>query len=159
MAQTKVLQMHPEKTFYNLTVNTGTLTLNNNVSVTNSLTLTAGVIDVQGNLLMLGTSTANVGSLTYTSGAIIGQFERWLNTLSTDYIYPLGTATTTNPATVNFVTDLTDGSMAGEFIATDPGTTGLPVTDGTTPIDDVFTEDIGGLQPETQWPQPTIMLK
>jgi hypothetical protein len=130
----------PGETFYNITVNTGTLTLNNDVTVTNSLTMTAGIIDAQANLFMLGTSIANTGSLVYTSGAIIGQFERWVNSLSTDYIYPVGTATTINPTTMHFVTNLTSGSVVGEFVAINPGTAGLPVTDGVTPIDDVFDE-------------------
>jgi hypothetical protein len=128
------------ETFYNLLINSGTLALNNNVTVSNNLTMTAGVVDAQTNLFMLGTGTTNTGTLFYTDGAIIGQFERWVNTIETDYIFPLGTATTANASTVRFVTSLTDGSIVGEFVASNPGTAGLPVVDGTTPVDNVFTE-------------------
>lgn len=126
--------------FYNLEGNSSLLQLNNNVTVTNTFTLTSGIIDAQTFTLMLGTGVGNPGSLTYVSGGIIGKFERWMNAIETDYIFPVGTATTYNPATIRCVTNLTNGTVEGEFISTNPGTSGLPANDGATPIDDVFTE-------------------
>jgi len=119
------------ETFYTLVVNNTSLTfISGDVDVTNTLDLTSGNILAGANRLTLGTSTANIGTFTYTAGTIVGEFERWLNALGTDYIFPVGTATNNNVATFRFLAGLTQGSLVIEFIAADPGSTGLPLDDG-----------------------------
>ena len=120
------------ETFYNLIISntsTGITLLDGDVIVSNQLTMTTGNITTGSNKITLGTSAAITGSLSHVSGTIIGQFERWLNTLTFDYLFPIGTATNYRPAIVNF-TYLTNGSLIGEFISTDPGNSGLPLDDG-----------------------------
>jgi hypothetical protein len=128
------------ETFFGITSSGSNLTLNNDVNITNSFSFLAGHINTQTFKLKLGTSTTNIGSLSYTSGSISGKFERWMNALETTYLFPLGTASTTNVAKIRFVSNLTAGSLVSEFIASNPGTAGLPVWDGISPIDKVFTE-------------------
>ena len=67
--------------FYNFTSsNTGAgIFLNNDINISNKLTMTSGNIDLNSNTVTLGTSTANTGTLSYTSGSMInsGFFTRW----------------------------------------------------------------------------------
>lgn len=91
-------------TFTNLTVaNSSTgIQLENNATVTGTLNMTQGNIDLNGgNTLTLGTSVASNGTLAYTAGAIIntGSFTRWLKAAtiangSAGGLFPMGTATT-----------------------------------------------------------------
>jgi hypothetical protein len=87
--------------FTNLTVNnTGAgIQLENNSTISTTLTMTQGNIDLNGgNGLTLGSSVAINGTLTYSSGAIInvGSFTRWLKagTIaggSVNGLFPMGT--------------------------------------------------------------------
>jgi hypothetical protein len=129
------------ETFYNLTLsNSAGLTLSNgNVTVNNILNMMSGNINTGAYRLTLGTSTANNGSLTHTSGTIIGEFQRWLSNTGTSYLFPIGTAANYRPALITF-TNLTAGSLIGRFISGDPGDNGLAVMDGTFCVDEQFTE-------------------
>ena len=122
------------ETFYNIVLDktTGTLNLANNVIAANSLTMTKGLIDAGTSMLTLGTGTGNEGTLTYTAGQIIGQFERWIasGTTSTNIVFPVGTVANANPATINFNGMLIGGTVIFQFIETFPGNAGMPVTDG-----------------------------
>ena len=125
--------------FYSVIINNTSLTLTSgDMDVTNTLNMTSGNILAGANRLTLGTSTANPGTFTYTSGTIIGEFERWLNALGTDYIFPVGTATNNNTATLRFLAGLTSGSLVVEFVASDPGITGLPIDDAGYIVNNVF---------------------
>lgn len=123
------------ETFYNLTSNksSGKIILASNVVVSNIFTMTAGNIDASTNnkKITLGTSTAVVGTLTYTAGSILGQFERWVAATATNIVFPVGTSTSTRSASVNF-TNLTAGSLIVQFVASAPGSTGLPLTEAVT---------------------------
>ncbi len=125
--------------FYSVIINNTSLTLTSgDMDVTNTLNMTSGNILAGANRLTLGTSTANPGTFTYTSGTIIGEFERWLNALGTDYIFPVGTAANNNTATLRFLAGLTSGSLVVEFVASDPGITGLPIDDAGYIVNNVF---------------------
>ena len=120
------------ETFYNLILNNSGagISLNNgNIIVTNSLTMSSGNINAGSNLLTLGTGIGNVGTLTYSSGIIIGQFERWINaTGAPGILYPVGIASTYRPALITF-NALNSGSIIGEFISGNPGASGLPLSE------------------------------
>ncbi|PCJ77747.1 MAG: hypothetical protein COA57_16550, partial [Flavobacteriales bacterium] len=123
------------ETFYDMTVNksVGTLILNNNATVINTLTITAGVIDASAGTLTLGDACTNEGTLSYTAGQIIGSFERWINNPpAANYSFPVGTSSDYRPALITINTMATCGSLTGEFIASDPGSNGLPL--GEAPI-------------------------
>ncbi|MBL4577050.1 MAG: hypothetical protein JKX74_01180, partial [Flavobacteriales bacterium] len=119
------------ETFYDLTFNksAGTLTLNDNATVTNILTMTSGNVDATSGTLILGDACGNVGTLSHASGSVIGKFRRWINNTGTPgppVVYPVGTASNYRPALVSF-NAVTCGTLTGEFIATDPGSSGLPL--------------------------------
>lgn len=118
------------ETFYNFTINktSGTISLANDINISNTLTLTSGNIDCGSYTVTLGTSAVAAGTLTYTSGNIIGKFNRWINTPTVDVFFPIGTSTNSRMAQLNF-TNLVAGTLMSEFIATDPGNNGLPVSE------------------------------
>jgi hypothetical protein len=85
--------------------NSGTgIQLNNDATIATSFTMTQGNINLNGNLLTLGISVANNGTLNYTSGTITGtgSFTRWLKSViipngSSLGLFPMGTATDYRP--------------------------------------------------------------
>jgi Secretion system C-terminal sorting domain len=91
-------------TFTNLTIDNSStgVQLENNATVTTTLTMTQGNIDLNGgNALTLGSSVAINGTLAYTAGVIIntGSFTRWLKAAtipngSVNGLFPMGTAAT-----------------------------------------------------------------
>jgi len=141
------------ETFYNFTTNklSGTLTVNDNTTVFNTLTMTSGNTNVaSGNTLTLGINTLNVGTLSRTSGTIIGNFERWINTTADPappVLYPVGTSGNYRPANITINTLPTNGRLTGAFIATAPGNNGVPIVDGSFTVDTTFTEGYWTLSP------------
>ena len=137
----QIIDNAPGETFYSLTINNTSLTqTTGSVNITNTLNMTGGNILTGLNSITLGTSTANIGTLSYTAGNIVGSFERWVNSTGTDYIFPVGTSTSHNRATLRFMNGLTSGSLLVAFIPNDPGTNGLPLDDGGYVMDNVFTD-------------------
>ncbi|MEI6678011.1 MAG: cadherin-like domain-containing protein, partial [Mariniphaga sp.] len=129
------------QTFYNLTVSKSTskLILGKPVTINNTLTMTSGNLDVSSNTLELGISTAATGTLSYTSGTIIGGFKRWINAPGA-LLFPVGTATNNNKALVTF-TSLTGGSLTVLFTASNPGWNNLSIlTENSQIIDHQFPE-------------------
>ncbi len=126
--------------FYGLTISksTGHLDLDNDVTVSNTLTMTEGVIDAGTNTIVLGTGTGNVGTLSYASGRIIGPFKRWIDAAGT-WLFPVGTANHYRPADVTF-NNVTGGTVTTEFLSSDPGNNGLPLDDGGQNVVNTFTE-------------------
>ncbi|MBN4061630.1 hypothetical protein JYU20_00345 [Bacteroidales bacterium AH-315-I05] len=130
--------------FYNLTINksAGKWILNDNVEVENTLTLTSGNIDAKtnGKKLTLGISTGAIGTLSRTSGHVIGQFERWVNSAGVWYLWSIGTTTDYRPDSVRFSAITTNGSLISEFIDTDPQDYGNPWLDGADSVFRTFSE-------------------
>ncbi|MBL4656941.1 MAG: hypothetical protein JKX73_02995, partial [Flavobacteriales bacterium] len=119
------------ETFFNFTINksSGTLTINDDVTVSNTLTMTSGNISTGTDTLILGTGTGNVGTLSRTGGTVVGYFKRWFNTIANPapvVLFPVGTSTSYRPAEVEF-NALSNGALIADFVATSPGTTGLPL--------------------------------
>jgi len=132
------------ETFYDLTINksSGTLTLANDVTTSNILTMTVGTIDAGSNTLTLGTGTGNEGTYSYTAGQIIGQFERWIanTTTGTDIDFPVGTSSNSRIATINFSGINVGGTVLFKFVDSDPGNSGLSLVDGAVTIYNTFVD-------------------
>ncbi len=131
------------ETFYNLQINktSATLTLLNDIEASNSLIMTQGNVDANGNILSISAGTAS--SLSYTSGQIIGKLERQIGELDT-FLFPIGTSSSYNPFQLTS-TGGSAGSIIGQFTASDPGGTGLSVTDTSDALDvDVFHQFVEG---------------
>jgi len=95
--------------FNNLTIaNTSAATpainiTTNNVTVNNNLTMTSGLINLNGYTITLGTAAGSTGALTYTAGRFYGgNIERWFPTSSITIpavagLFPIGTSTDYRP--------------------------------------------------------------
>ena len=131
-------------TFYDLVTDkaSGSLILADNIIAGNSLVMTQGIIDTGSNIITLGTGTGAEGTLTHTAGQIIGQFERWVDngTTATDIIFPVGSASNENPATINFTGITTGGTVIFQFIESNPGNAGLSLDDAGTMIYNTFVD-------------------
>jgi hypothetical protein len=117
----------------NLTVNNSAgVQLNGSVTVSNTLSLLAGVVDTQSETLILGTSTSTLGTLVRTSGHIAGNFRRWLASgTSGNVLFPVGTTSTYNGANFNFTASPSSGgSILATYVNSNPGSNGIPLTDG-----------------------------
>ncbi|TFH35344.1 MAG: hypothetical protein E4G95_07020, partial [Bacteroidia bacterium] len=121
--------------FHNLSFTnlSGNLILNSNVVVRNNLVMAGNNIVTGPNILTIGVNAATVGSITYTSGTLVGKIERWANTFG-DILFPVGTALSYNPANIYINIISSPGTVIAEFIPADPGASGLPLLDGTTDV-------------------------
>ena len=127
----------PSLSLYNLNSNvgsSGTLTLGDNLNVSNLLTMTSGKINMGANTLTIGTSTSNTGSLNYADGFIIGKVKRWFtstNTGNESGLFPLGSGSTKKQIKVEYTQATDGGTITAEWInspmgynyTTDPVTT------------------------------------
>ncbi|MFQ5335088.1 MAG: hypothetical protein ACE5DN_03335, partial [Flavobacteriales bacterium] len=133
--------------FWDLSVNKtgGSLLINNNDTVANTLTMTAGNIVTASGMLTLGTSILNPGSLVHTSGTVVGKLERWLTNTATTYLFPVGTGADYRPANL-FFNALTGGSLIIQFVETFPGNNGLPLLDNPDSLFNTFSEGYWDVQ-------------
>ncbi len=124
------------ETFYDLSFSrlagSCDMTIEGNVTASNTLIMNSGNITTGDYKVILGTGTGNEGTLTHSSGTIIGEFERWINNASTatDFLFPVGTCANYLPATPSFstITGL-GGTLIGKFVEADPTNNGLPLED------------------------------
>jgi len=114
------------ETFYNLTINKATTTdlvriSTGEVIVSNTLTMTQGNIDAQAtNLITLGTSTANKGTLSYTSGFVYGKMKRWFtgtNSGNASGLFPFGVGTNNRHLLIEYTAAPTGGSLTAYWYA------------------------------------------
>ncbi len=118
--------------------NASGITLDTDVTVSTTLTMTAGNVITGSYLLTL--SNGLVSSLSHTSGTIIGRFSRAVSTTtSTDYLFPVGTADFYRPAVMNFSSISSGTNITAEFVATPPFGFS-PYTDGTVTLNSLFTD-------------------
>jgi hypothetical protein len=117
--------------FANMTTNNSAsnIQLINNITISKTLTMTQGNIDLNGNTLILGLSTANPGTLVYTAGSMInmGSVTRWFKAGvipvgSVTGLFPVGNPTNARPFSVS-------APAAGP---TTGGTMTVSYTDGST---------------------------
>ena len=101
-------------TITNLQINTpGTISLlTNNVTVSGTLTMSSGNINGGGSTLIISNNAP--GALVYTSGIIIGKFQRAISNagLPKTYLYPIGTSTEYRPVSLKFNNVTTAGSLS-----------------------------------------------
>jgi hypothetical protein len=128
------------ETFYSLTINktAGSLSANNNVTVSNQLTMTSGNIDVGSNTLTIGTSATDVGGLNWTQGSVIGKLQRWINSNAAPVYFPVGTAAFHRAAQIKFNNNFNAGSLIVEFNSNYPGNIELPVNDAGSIVYNIF---------------------
>lgn len=132
-------------TYQNITINnervsTPQITLEGDVMIPGTLTMTSGNISTGANTLTLGSGIGAIGTLSHTSGTIVGNFEKWINHMTaTSYSLPTGTNQYHRPIDISF-NDTPTGSIVASFVASSPATSGLPLLDNGITYYDVFTE-------------------
>jgi hypothetical protein len=123
---------------FDMTVNKSqgaTLTLQQPVLVTNTLTMTQGnVFTNNNNLLTLGTSSAAPGTLSYNTGTIVGPFKRYFTNAATngnEGLFPVGTSTYNRYASFSFgSTPGVDQFLTVEYVTGAPMQGGSPLYNG-----------------------------
>ena len=123
---------------FDMTVNKSqgaTLTLQQPVLVTNTLTMTQGnVFTTNNNLLTLGTSSAAPGTLSYNTGTIVGPFKRYFTNAATngnEGLFPVGTSTYNRYASFSFgSTPGVDQFLTVEYVTGAPMQGGSPLYNG-----------------------------
>ena len=115
----------------NLTINNGSnIILTNSVNADTQFNLLVGNITTGSNSITLGTSASSVGTLTRTTGHVIGTFRRWVaNALASGISFPLGTSSSYNEINMDFTTAPSGGLITSGFSTGFPGVYGLPIVD------------------------------
>lgn len=131
--------------FYNLSVgNTGPglskIIILNDISISNSLSLSTGNIDAGTFFVYLNNPAA--ASLVYTSSTgsrILGKFERKISESGT-YLFPLGSVDNYNPLNLKTNSSPSPGSVLSQFFRLSPAGSGFPIKDPPVEIYRVYSE-------------------
>jgi len=119
-------------TVNNFTLNNSSgITLTNSVIVSSILTFTSGNITTNANVITLGTTQSNLGTLNRTSGHVIGSIKRWMSSSTVNNIlFPVGTATYYEGANLSITSIPSGGTITANFTATGNSFYGLQIADG-----------------------------
>lgn len=129
-----------DETFSKLVVNNlAGISLGTNTRIATRLSMVKGNVLTNAFQVEVGTSVGNTAALVYTQGTVVGKMKRWVNATATNYFFPIGTASQTNAATFNF-SALNSGAITAEYIATNPGNTGLPILEQGLSFENMFSE-------------------
>lgn len=125
------------------TAELNTLTINNSsvagvtiatpLRISGTLTLTAGIVNTTlTNILTVGYNATNVGTLNFTSGRVNGPLKRWISAVIGARAFPVGNATFSKNASINFTTaPTTAGTLTAMFSSTAPSfPNASPLTEG-----------------------------
>ena len=90
--------------FYNLNISNGTnsVLLSDPIEVSNLLAMEGGAIDNGNQLITIGNSSANPGSIQYTSGVITGKLRRYFANATGSKLFPVGTNDFIRDALIDF---------------------------------------------------------
>jgi hypothetical protein len=105
--------------------------LSNSVTVLSTLTMYSGNLYTQNDTLTLGSAGWSPGTLSRTSGYLVGTFRRWFNALSiSNAEFPLGYSGYSRVINLSFtVAPLSGGTLTASFHSTTPTGQGLPLWD------------------------------
>jgi uncharacterized repeat protein (TIGR02543 family) len=130
-----------------------TTTLTYSLIVTNTLKMIQGHVNTAANTLELGVSTAQLGTLDYTTGYVLGKMKRWFNATNSgdaSGLFPMGlddSGLKNRFAKVEYTTAAASGGpLTVEFIASPMGVAGLSIPSANTGgfgFDVVTTENQG----------------
>ncbi len=147
-----------ESHFYNATfTNSFGYTISTDTcTVENTMTMTAGNFTTGANVLELGSSISDLGTLTRTSGTVIGYFKRWFTAATiSNVLFPLGTDTYYRPGFISFsVAPSSGGSIVGTHIASDAGVyndhlSTTPLVESSVELNSIMTDGYWNFSPNT----------
>ncbi|MBL4657218.1 MAG: T9SS type A sorting domain-containing protein [Flavobacteriales bacterium] len=130
-------------TFYNVKVNDAAvatpLTISRNITIGNSLDMSAGSIDITGFELEIGTSVANPGTLTHTTGTVFGgTLKRWFAAASVSGdqgLFPIGISGEYRPVQLTSTSGITTGGSITASHSDASSGTDVSIDDGGTTIE------------------------
>ncbi|MES2774926.1 MAG: fibronectin type III domain-containing protein [Bacteroidota bacterium] len=131
-------EINPTRSIVNMTMeNLLPITLTGgNLQVTGTFTINLGNIDLNGDTLTMGSSATLPGTFSLISTTSIfynGKFRRWTNTGGGSKQFPVGIATTRRNLSIS-PTITTGGTLTAEYITTPGGNNGLPLVEGSLPV-------------------------
>jgi hypothetical protein len=117
-------QTVPALTMYKLTINNSSgISLSGTIAVNNTLTLTSGNITTNA----FKVSIPATGSVSRTSGQIVGNLERTVAAGSNTYKFDVGTAASYTPVSVQCISVTTGGNLTASVTSGQYPTSGSPV--------------------------------
>lgn len=131
----------PAVTLNLLTMNRSAgISIGGTVQVQGTLDMQAGNIYTGSNVLEIGSSTTNLGSLSYTAGVVVGFCRRWFNNVTvSNVVFPVGLSGLYRPSNISFTgAPTTGGTLTTKFFGTDPTNAGLPLNDAGYMITRIF---------------------
>ncbi len=141
-----------DATFYDMELNFNSgenLDLFANVLIENEFTMTKGnIVANDTERVELGTSTTNLGTLTYSEGHVSAPFKLWVTTGDpVTTFFPLGKGLLSFPLIITSPV-YTAGAVTVEFVNEDPGNAGSPWTEGGPTYYNTFTDGYFVLTPD-----------
>lgn len=141
----------------------GYVNLQRDLQTKRTLTMTAGNIQTNANLFELGESTSNTGTLSYTSGFVLGNMKRWFSGTSagtdTKDLFPLGFYETgfgsdglkNRFAKVRFTGGSPSGALTAFFVGSPMGNNSIPILVGSANSAPDVTFDITSTEDQGYW--------
>ena len=129
-----------DNTLNNLTLSKsgGTVNASSDLTVLGTLDIGDDPINMAANTLTLGDATDG-GTLSFTSGRIIGAFERFINALPGGAVtFPIGTSANDRTVTLTINAFTSGGSVTASFVEASPGNAGLSLTDVAVTVETTF---------------------
>lgn len=136
----------------------GIVNLQRNLQVRNTLKMISGNLQTNAYLFELGESTSQTGTLTYTSGYVLGNMKRWFSGTSvgtdTKDLFPLGydeSGIKNRFAKIRFTGGAPSGALTAHFVGSPMGTNVLPIVVGSANSAPDITFDITSTENQGYW--------
>ena len=110
----------------------GGVSLSQSLRANGTIYLVSGQVISNSNILALGSGVDNLGTLVRTAGRVNGNFSRWFAASSvSNVILPCGNDVYYRPISVTFISGPSSGgTLTAFFSSSDPGSNGLPLSEG-----------------------------
>jgi hypothetical protein len=119
-------------TVKNFTINNNSgVALTQKTSISGTFYLTTGVLTTPSDTIIVGTSTATIGTVSRTNGMVNGVVKRWFrNTTVSNVEFPMGVGGYYQPIFISYTgAPAGSGTIATTFTAIDPGKNGFNIID------------------------------
>lgn len=137
----------------NLTIaGAGGILLHSSKTVTNVCDLQKGKIFLNASdTLYIGNSTAGSGSILFNNNAyVVGKLSRWIGSGLGLYHFPIGSNTADRRMSIDFTgSNLNSAYVTAEFVNSQPGILGLPLTQSGITVNKTGTEGFWRMKPAT----------
>ncbi|PCH99284.1 MAG: hypothetical protein COB85_00145 [Bacteroidetes bacterium] len=132
----QILSAVSGESFFNVILNKSAneLTLNDDMELAGTLTMTAGNVNINGSTMEIGVDVSTPGALSFTSGILHGgTLKRWYaaGSISGDLgLFPIGITSAYRPVQITTTTDLTTGGSISATHTDALAATDVSINDG-----------------------------